>query len=294
MKINKEFIKEGFEIKLLDAAINNLKEQKNVLRFNNFACSIRELSRHILHRLAPDDEIQRCSWYKPTYNEQNEITITRGDRVSYAIHGGFDNNQLGLMGLLERTKTVKSNLSKTFDLLNKYTHINADTFGMSDKETETKANAVINAFNDFFEAILSARDTIIKLLEEQIDKKVMEETLYSTNSDVDLLATHASIEEYEIQKIKIISVTSTNVEIEVYGDIEARLQYGSDGDLRRDDGFVFNETFPFCATMQAPISKKLKHFKIIGEIQFAVDTNSFYEDEIENVIEEVMTNSISI
>jgi hypothetical protein len=142
---------------------------------------------------------------------------------------------------------------------------------------------------------LSARDTIIKLLEEQIDEKVMEETLYSTNSDVDLLATHASIEEYEIQEAKITSITSSNVEIEVNGDIVTRLQYGSDGDLRKDDGFVMDEIFPFIATMQAPISSKLKHFRIIGDIQFGVDTSSFYGDDenIENVIEEEMNRCIN-
>lgn len=43
-----------FEHDLFDAALYNLNDVHNKLRFNNFAYSLRELTRHILARLAPD------------------------------------------------------------------------------------------------------------------------------------------------------------------------------------------------------------------------------------------------
>lgn len=52
LSINKTLIKTQFEQELCEAAFDNL-QTKSKLRFNNFAYSIRELSRHILHRLAP-------------------------------------------------------------------------------------------------------------------------------------------------------------------------------------------------------------------------------------------------
>lgn len=52
LSINKSLIKTQFEQELCEAAFDNL-QTKSKLRFNNFAYSIRELSRHILHRLAP-------------------------------------------------------------------------------------------------------------------------------------------------------------------------------------------------------------------------------------------------
>lgn len=49
-KLNK-LLSTQFEIDLLEALITNLKDKSNKLRLNNFAYSIRELSRHFLHSL---------------------------------------------------------------------------------------------------------------------------------------------------------------------------------------------------------------------------------------------------
>lgn len=290
-EINTKYIDLGFEHDLLYAAIKNLEEKSNVLRFNNFAYSIRELSRHILHRLASDEEVKNCPWYSPIYDDKKKLIITRGDRVRYAIHGGFDNNNLELLNLLDRIKKVNSNLTKTIELLNQYTHINPDTFRLREEETESKANKVIRTFNDFFGEIESTRETLIEQLEEQIDEKVMNETLYSTISDIDITATHASIEDYDIQETTITNITSSNVLINVTGNIEVRQQYGSDGDQRRDDGYVNRATFPFEVTMQAPITKQLKYFSIKDNVFINVDTSSFYGDdeEIDKAIEKEMT-----
>ncbi len=294
-EIKTKYIDIGFEHDLLDAAIKNLEEKSNVLRFNNFAYSIRELSRHILHRLASDEEVKNCPWYSPNYDDKKELIITRGDRVRYAIHGGFDNNNLELLNLLDSIKKVNSNLTKTIELLNQYTHINPDTFSLREEETESKANKVIRAFNDFFGGIQSTRETLIDQLEDQIDEKIMNETLYSTISDVDITATHASIEDYDIQETTITNITSSNVLINVTGNIEVRQQYGSDGDQRRGDGYVTRATFPFEVTMQAPITKKLKYFSIKGNVFFNVDTSSFYGDdeEIDQAIEKEMTECLN-
>jgi hypothetical protein len=46
--------------------------------------------------------------------------------------------------------------------------------------------------------------------------------------------------------------------------------------------------------MQAPITKKLKFFKINGDISFEVNTSSFYDDdeeEIERCIEQKINNN---
>ena len=93
LSLNKALVKTKFEHDLCDAAFDNLNV-KNRLRFNNFAYSIRVLTRHILYRLAPDVDIKCCSWYKPTKNENGKVVITRADRINYAIYGGFDNNAL--------------------------------------------------------------------------------------------------------------------------------------------------------------------------------------------------------
>ncbi|MBK8625434.1 MAG: hypothetical protein IPN86_07690 [Saprospiraceae bacterium] len=44
-------------MQLFDAAIDNLNASENKLCYNNFAYSMRELSRHILKDLSPDDKV---------------------------------------------------------------------------------------------------------------------------------------------------------------------------------------------------------------------------------------------
>lgn len=56
--------KDQFELDLYEAAVHNLSDLSNKLRFNNFAYAMRELSRHVLHRLAPSEGVLKCSWYK--------------------------------------------------------------------------------------------------------------------------------------------------------------------------------------------------------------------------------------
>lgn len=109
LSLNKALVKTKFEHDLCDAAFDNLNV-KNRLRFNNFAYSIRELTRHILYRLAPDVDIKCCSWYKPTKNENGKVVITRADRINYAIYGGFDNNALFAMGLKDDIDKARKNL----------------------------------------------------------------------------------------------------------------------------------------------------------------------------------------
>ena len=55
---------DGFEKELFHAALYNLDDVNNRLRFNNFAYAMRELVRHVLDRLAPDVEVLGCSWWE--------------------------------------------------------------------------------------------------------------------------------------------------------------------------------------------------------------------------------------
>lgn len=58
-KINSVLL-DGFEKELLNSAFINLLTP-NALRLNNFAYALRELTRHVLHRLAPDNELENVN-----------------------------------------------------------------------------------------------------------------------------------------------------------------------------------------------------------------------------------------
>lgn len=276
LSINKTLIKTPFEQELCEAAFDNL-QAKSKLRFNNFAYSIRELSRHILHRLAPSDNIRRCTWYKPTKNERGEIVIPRADRINYAIYGGFDNNALIGMGLKADIDKARENLLTSIDTLSKYTHVNSDTFNVSDSGITILVNDVISSFNGFVDSMNGIRQQVVTYLEGKINNEILMATIYETYDEIDILSTHSSIESYCIDSITVDDITSNEVILNVSGSANVRLQYGSDGDQRRGDGYITNIDVPYEASVSADIKTSLKKLHLNDNIQFDFDTNTYYE-----------------
>lgn len=276
LAINKTLIKTSFEQELCKAAFDNL-QMKSKLRFNNFAYSIRELSRHILHRLAPSDNIQRCLWYKPIKNANGLMVVTRADRINYAIYGGFDNNALTVMGLKADIDNARKNLLTSIDILSKYTHINSDTFDVSDSEITRLVNGVIGSFNGFVACMNDIRQQVAAYLEAEINSEILRATIYETYSDIDILSTHSSIENYCIDNIVVMDITPNEVLLNVSGSVDVRLQYGSAGDQRRGDGYITNIDIPYEASASADIKSSLKKFHLNDDIRFDFDTNQYYE-----------------
>lgn len=81
-KTIKKHLKSEFQKELLKVSVHNL-EQNNKLRFNNFAYSIRELVRHFLKDLAPDNEIQSCLWFKNDTKEKINSLDEKGSNMQY-------------------------------------------------------------------------------------------------------------------------------------------------------------------------------------------------------------------
>jgi hypothetical protein len=94
-EVIKEILESEFEKELFDAAMANLNDDSNKLRYNNFAYSIRELSRHFLHRLSPEDDVKSCQWFEILTETGN---LTRTQRIKYAIHGGLTDEILTKLG----------------------------------------------------------------------------------------------------------------------------------------------------------------------------------------------------
>lgn len=60
----KKILTSQFEIELFETTLKCLSETENKLRYNNFAYSMRELSRHFLYSHSPEEKIKNSSWYK--------------------------------------------------------------------------------------------------------------------------------------------------------------------------------------------------------------------------------------
>lgn len=116
----------GFEAALVRAAFDNL-EISGPLRFNNFGYALRELLRHVFHRLAPDEKITQCDWFKPDPTAKS--TITRAHRSKYMLQGGLSDYFVHKVLKVDVPPVIQDVLA-AFKALNKFTHINSDTFNL--------------------------------------------------------------------------------------------------------------------------------------------------------------------
>lgn len=262
-----------FQKELLNACFDNLKDQNNRLRFNNFAYSIRELSRHFLNTLAPKEDVVLCSWFT---DESGKGKITRGQKIKYAIAGGLSDNDIDDLIGLDILDEAKKDVLDSIELLNKFTHINEDTYDISDSEIARNSTLVIKAFENFANRIIECRESVIEKLESQISQEVVEKAMWEISDEIDILATHHNIEEIIIDNYKVSCISSDKILIEVLGDLEVRLQWGSDGDLRRGDGHELYDNFPFNSTLSITIANGLEKAEFKVE-EYKVDTDKWYE-----------------
>ncbi len=272
----KKILESKFEIGLFESAIYNLNDTENKLRYNNFAYSIRELSRHFLYRLSPEENVKKCDWFKV---ETENGKPTRTQRIKYAIQGGINDEILDELGLdsEELNEEVKA-IKKAIDSLSKYTHINPESFDLEDNEIKEMSEKVLSEFKIFAERIDSYRDDIRHFLDGKIEEHMIDGVISTFYQNVDILAPHHSLEYSEISEYHITEINQDSIIVEVLGDIHFTLHYGSNKDRREGDGLDLNETFPFETNIIYEISSDFPSGKYDIE-EFDVDTQEWYGDE---------------
>jgi len=164
----KQILKSQFENDLLNISLLTLKEKGNKLSVNNFAFSMLELTRHILERLAPQQNIKNCSWYK---KEAVDVKVTMYQRLRYVIQGGLPTELLSKLGFDVRqiTKQIEE-IKLNFNSLYNYIPINQDVLNLSENTIEIKRNEFFSIFMCFISKIETYREQLkiflTKLLEE--------------------------------------------------------------------------------------------------------------------------------
>jgi hypothetical protein len=269
IEIEKELC-DGFERDLFVAAQKNLADKSNPLRLNNYSYAVRELTRHVLHRLAPDDYVVNCPWYK---NETDkEKGITRKQRAYYAVQGGLENlyveNTLGL-----KVKDIHNHLIRAINSLSKFTHIEPEVFDLPESDIDALVNETSESVYGFLATIRDCRKMIIDSLWEHIDLAVIDETLSETILAIDELVSHHFIDEVYTDNVEIYEINHECIKFRVYGSIGCELQWGSNSDLRRGDGAILPQSFPFICDLISPIDAPEEVESIKGSLD--VDTSSW-------------------
>lgn len=272
----KKILTSTFEVDLFDASLASLNDQTNKLRYNNFAYSIRELSRHFLYSLSPEVNIKKCAWFKI---ETKDDKTTRAQRIKYAIQGGVTDDVLKKWGF--DTDQLKKNIRRllnTIDSLSKYTHINPDVFDLDKIDILTKSTDVLNAFKIFVETIDEYRGKLKSFLDEHIEEHMVVSIVSEYFENIDSLAPHYSLDDCEVTDYNVLQITDCEIIVFITGIISVTLLYGSNQERREGDGHDIEQSFPFETSIRYEISEDfpLGHYDIDD---YGIDTSeSFGED----------------
>ncbi|TDO22370.1 pPIWI-associating nuclease domain-containing protein [Pedobacter duraquae] len=267
-----------FEKDLYEAAIASLNENNNKLRYNNFAYSIRELSRHFLYNLSPEANIFLCTWFSV---ETEDGKPTRAQRIKYAIQGGISDGILSTFGLnVDELKGSIRSIKSSIDSLNKFTHINPEVFDLSDEDVESLSHGVFSNFESFVELITECRSQLANLLESSIHNQMIDAILKNYFENIDMIAPHHSIDYSEISDYFVSEISHEHIIVNVSGELYVTLEYGSKQERREGDGLDMSESFPFETHIRYEISEDFPNSTYQVD-DFGVDTLSWYGDEEE-------------
>lgn len=268
-----ELLRTDFERELFKAAVVNLDEP-NVLSLNNFAYTIRELIRNFLEGLAPDDKVKGAPWYEEQFNSDGKVVITREQRMDYAIHGWLTKDFLNNVLSLDVSDTIKD-LKDSISKMSKYTHITPKTFHVTDATKTMEASKMLGNLLRFLLDIKECKGRVRQAIIEDFSSQINDILTLETFDDIDILSTHSTIQDFTIEQINLKELGSV-IEVEVHGQVHTRLQIGSDGDVRRDDGYVTYMDFPFVANCVADIQNQTGTIQY-EEPEIHIDTYSYYE-----------------
>lgn len=264
----------GFEQDLFKAAIANVDDINNNLRLNNFAYSMRELIRTVLERLSPDEEVRRAPWYKIA-DEKKPDMITRTQRIKYAIQGWLSDDYVDNVLKIDHEEDDKT-FRDSIDVLSKFTHVTPKTFCVTPVEVTTLALDVLFNVQLFLSTVSEARIRVRDAAVDCIDEEMIEQFYYNTQNEIDMLATHHEILSYLVTRINLQNQDDAIITMEVSGNVNVRLQWGSDGDMRRDDGYETKMSFPFTSVLTASYKNPEGDVHIIDS-EMKVDNDAFFE-----------------
>lgn len=282
----KSLLKSDFENQLFDASLNNLQDKTNKLRYHNFCYSIRELSRHFLHSLSPDDLVYNCTWFKV---ETDNGLPTRAQRIKYSIQGGFSDITLDSLGFdIESLKETIKEIKTIIDSLSKYTHINPENFQLTDIEINSNSQKVLETFELLVEKINEYREDLKQFLDGVIEEDMIDSIISNSYQNVDMLAPNFSIDYGEVEYYYIEKISDIEVIVVVNGYLHVTLEYGSRNERRNDDGLDINESFPFETKIRYSIEEVFPSSSFDVD-EFDVDTSSWYgDDDYDNQIDSLI------
>jgi hypothetical protein len=270
--LRRELINDEFCHTVVDGAERALIDVANPLRCNFFATAIRMLYEHVIDALAPTTEVERCSWFKP---ESETGRPTRAQRVMFAVQGGFPEKFVKQTLKVDITPLRKRLLSAANEL-SKHVHGREATVLLEAAGQDKFVQETVAAMTEFLVAMRECRKAILEPIEVALDNEAVNALITETISDIDELATHHSVEDIEVEHVAVHKIGYDKITYRATGSIYVTLQWGSNSDVRRDDGVELDESFPFHVDMVLPLDEPWD--VSYAETTYGVDTHEWCGD----------------
>ncbi len=168
-----------------------------------------------MKRLAPDEEILKCSWYKNLIQDK-ENGITRSQRVKYSIQGGIsDEYIIETLGI--DVAELNRKWKETIDRLSKYTHVNPDSFNLPDEKVDEYSKSACECFELLFIQINESRKLILDKLSDNLLSRVFQEFINEYHKMVEEPHSVWMPLTFEPKNIKIQSINSISIRFKSFG-----------------------------------------------------------------------------
>lgn len=263
--------RDRFLKKICKGAIKAGRDKTNPIRGNLVASALRELATHVLHSLAPDEEVRRCVWFEQARDTK---TVTRGQRARYIVQAGLPDDFVKEKLKVEAGAMAKP-LLDAMNKLHKATHVRADTVVHKGSAVREMLYDVLSEIHALLEEAGQARHSIKDAVSTALHNAVFESLILDTIQELDELSTHTRVDGHTIDEIRVRRLDAAEIEYRVTGEVEVELQYGSNSDVANDIGMRSDDSYPYKAKVIAAAGKPLDIDA--DAIRLTVDTSSFYE-----------------
>lgn len=268
---------------MLGAALS-LEQRENPLRLNLFATAIRIFLDHVMDALAPREQVEACRWFEPVEGQDKPV---RNARLTYALIGGLTVEQVEQIAGIDVKPLIKDVIGAYGDL-NKHVHGREETIVRDLDEQDAIVHDALLALAELLEAQRDYRREIVDGIADALRSEAVEKFTTETVDEIDILATHHTVDWVGIDERHVTGITATHVEYEITGSVGVTLLYGSGSDRRRGDGAEIGDEFPIAMRFRVPVEapQDLGEAEITSEI----DTSGWFDDGDDDDIDDGVQN----
>lgn len=265
------FPHDDFLKKVAKGAYRAGRDKKNPIRGNLIAGPLREIVTHVLHTLAPDEEVRECDWF---VQAKDTPTVTRAQRAQYIVQAGLPTDFVTKELKVDAAAMGKP-IVAAMEELHKSTHVKPESMVGKGSAVRAMLYDVFGELHELLDAARDSRKAITEAVADALNSAVFESLIFDTIQELDELSTHSRVDGQTIDTITVKRLDAARIEYHITGEVEVELQYGSNSDVANDIGMRSDDSYPFKAKVRANARKPLSINADM--VDFKVDTRSFYD-----------------